>query len=214
MLQCGLSKTAGPGRGKWKLKCPHSCLGGYPRPRRVTSVYGLIRRRKSWMTPPGINFKRCQAMIPGTGRKWKRGWEPAQECEVEKMWQLCVSDLAVSQCPHISDPKLTRQTLLWPRLSFGPSWMNGNGNLWLGKPYNEEAILVAQLRLILAETLQPGYRSQEGKERGRHCSSNMMNDGRHFGSESREGREEGDSGDLEWTLKPHWITNYIGKHNT
>lgn len=41
------------------------------------------------------------------------------------------------------------------------------------------------------------FRGQEGKERGRHCSSNTMKDGRHLGSESEVGREKGDIGDLE-----------------
>lgn len=120
--------------------------------------------------------------------------------------QLCVSDLTVSQCQHISDPKLTRQTQLTPSLTVGHDWMNGNSKSWLRnytmrKPSwwrNEAHLGWKRYWRRNAAWL----RSQEGKERGRHCGSNTKKDGRCFGSEGREGRDEGDIGDLEWTLPP------------
>lgn len=130
--------------------------------------------------------------------------------------QLCVSDLNVSQCQHISDPKHIRQMCLTP--SFCCPWLNERKRQIMAREvYNEEAISVVQLspsRLKHYEERNAAQlRGREGKERGRHWGSNTMKDGILFGSEGREGRDTVDMGDSEWTLPPRWITNHLGKHN-
>lgn len=122
--------------------------------------------------------------------------------------QLCLSDMNVSQCQHISEPKHIRRT--WWIPSFCP-WLNERKRQIVAREvYNEETILGGKKKTLQGR-IAAQLRSQEGKERGRHWGPNATKDGINFGSDDGEESDRGGRGDLGWTLSPWWITNHSGK---
>lgn len=96
-----VSLTTGPGSGKWKLKCPPSCLGGYHEARRVLLVDGLIKTRNDWAS--AVRHRRC--MMPGldtakTECAREPQWGRLKECDADKDRKCASHSPALCLWPH------------------------------------------------------------------------------------------------------------------